>query len=311
MKYLPSIHLAIIALLLLAPSNGVFAEEIDRVMAKVNDDIIMLSDLRQEMYGEILATKSPTDAADAVLQKLDAMIDKVLLLQEAERRKIEISDDKVNKSVNTSIEILRSGYSSEENFLEALGDNKIDLEKLERSLFKRYRKSYIVHALVASGFIVTDNDAEVYERQQRALNRPAITYQIAHILLRLPQSPKPTDIARVMARAYDILAELHKDKSFGELALEYSDDMYTKQNGGEMGFVADTELVEPILDAVKNLKVGDVSLPVRTEQGFHLIKLIDRLSPRRQLYEQRFLEEKSQLVEQLRRKAAIKVFVGD
>ena len=101
------------------------------------------------------------------------------------------------------------------------------------------------------------------------------SYRPAHILFVVPKNATPEQTLEIRMRCQKVLDRIKNGENFGEMALLYSQDPSSK-DGGDLGFFKKGELLPPLERAALRLKVGEVSGIVRTEFGFHLIKLIDR-----------------------------------
>lgn len=98
-----------------------------------------------------------------------------------------------------------------------------------------------------------------------------------HILLKVPTNVSDEREAEIKAKAEDLLQQLRDGADFGELAKEHSEDTATAEKGGELGLFPQGQMVAPFDEAVFGLDVGELSQPVRTTFGFHIIRLEDKV----------------------------------
>ena len=98
------------------------------------------------------------------------------------------------------------------------------------------------------------------------------TFKIAQILVAVPPNATPAEIDAARAKAEGIRKQLLSGADFGQLARQYSDDD-SKAQGGELGDFSRGDMLDPIQNAVDGMKVGDISELVRTDHGFHILKL--------------------------------------
>jgi len=113
---------------------------------------------------------------------------------------------------------------------------------------------------------------EAYDRMQEEVNA-------SHILLMLSPEASPQDTLKVYKKTMEIRKEiLNSDKTFADFAKEYSEDPSAKTNGGDLGWFCVFNMVYPFESGAYNTKVGQISMPVRSSYGFHLIKLNDKRS---------------------------------
>ncbi|HSH42553.1 MAG TPA: peptidylprolyl isomerase, partial [Arenicellales bacterium] len=144
--------------------------------------------------------------------------------------------------------------------------------------------------------------------------REVTQYKVRHILLRTDEF---TSVQEAAQRLEQIRNRIINGEDFGELALAHSDDTVSSVEGGELGWLAPGDVVRPFEQAVESLEVGEVSRPVRTPYGVHIIQLMDtrnatpadmdRSIARRQLRAIKTEEKMQEWRERLRDEAYIKV----
>jgi peptidyl-prolyl cis-trans isomerase SurA len=119
-------------------------------------------------------------------------------------------------------------------------------------------------------------DREVNERLiEEAYQRMQKEVRASHILVSIDETGLPADTLEAYKKAMDIRKRLLKGEDFATLARQFSADPSAKTNGGDIGFFTVFQTVYPFENAVYNMKTGDISLPVRTKFGYHIIKLTD------------------------------------
>jgi peptidyl-prolyl cis-trans isomerase SurA len=117
--------------------------------------------------------------------------------------------------------------------------------------------------------VITPGVRQLYARQNEEI-------RASHILLSLSPTAIPADSAVAYRKAYEIIAAVRTGADFGALALENSQDQSVKLNRGDLYYFTAGQLVTPFEDAAFSMKVGEISAPVRTQFGLHIIKLVDR-----------------------------------
>ncbi len=110
---------------------------------------------------------------------------------------------------------------------------------------------------------------EAYERMQYIV-------RAKHILLKIPPNATPQDTLELYNKAKEIIAKLRKGAGFAILARQHSQDPSVRYNDGDLGYFSAFKMVYPFENAAFNLKIGEVSGPVRTRFGYHIIKVTDR-----------------------------------
>lgn len=116
---------------------------------------------------------------------------------------------------------------------------------------------------------------EYYEANKDKFKTP-IEWKARHILIEAGSDATDEEVKEAEKQAQDLLVKINAGESFEDLAKKFSDDFGSKKTGGDLGWFGSKTMVKPFEDAVKVLKVGEVSsVPVKTQFGFHVIKLED------------------------------------
>ncbi len=111
---------------------------------------------------------------------------------------------------------------------------------------------------------------------RKAYSRMQEVIRASHILIQFPPNATQEDSLIVLKMALKVKAELENGGNFDQLALEYSDDPSAKQNKGDLGYFTALQMVQPFEDAAFTLRKGQVSDPVLTNFGYHIIEVKDR-----------------------------------
>ena len=124
--------------------------------------------------------------------------------------------------------------------------------------------------------------------------------RLAHIVIEVKENPKPEERAAAHKRAQEIFDDVKKSKRpFEELVRLYTDDLATKELGGDIGFQSKVTLAPALYDATVSMKIGEVKGLVDTKFGFHIIKLLDRrsfdLADKRQIRAALFDEKRAKI----------------
>lgn len=147
----------------------------------------------------------------------------------------------------------------------------------------RVRLDYVTLSLddIAEEIQLDDEEVEqAYEASKGQYLKPE-TRIASHILLTVPRSADEATQNQVRERAEEVLARIRGGEDFAELAAEVSEDPGSKRKGGDLGIIARGQMVPEFEEAVYSMNQGDISEPVRTEFGYHIIKL-DALEPESQ-----------------------------
>jgi len=190
---------------------------------------------------------------------LESMINDQLSLQQAEEKNITVTDEELKNSIK-ELETYYGGEEALDKYLTEQGMNRADFEDL-------LKDQMIINKLydeITAGISVTDEEAKKYFEENKSLfelTSPEI--RASHILVDTEEE------------AQKILNEIKNGADFAELAKKYSKDP-SKENGGDLGFFGKDVMVEEFEKAAFDLEVGEVSEPVKTDFGYHIIKVTDK-----------------------------------
>jgi len=256
----------------------------DSIVAVVNDDIITWRELQAEerMASAELQANGIALPPPEVLQRqlLDRMITDKVLLQEAERAGVRITDDQLQAAVGRiaeqnqiTLQQLRQEVeqaSSWESYLEQLRDqvriNRLRELEVDRSI------------------VISENEIDAFladqDRQGSAgmANANAMLH-LAQILVRVPEGSTPDLIANLRARAENLQRQARSGADFAQLAAAGSDGDEALR-GGDLGPRPAGGWPELFLQATRGLRAGQISEIIQSGNGFHILKVIDRDEPR-------------------------------
>lgn len=264
-----------LALVLAFPGVAAAVEQpLDRIVAVVNDDAIMASELadRVAQARSQLAQRNISMPSDAVLRKqvLDRMVVEQIQLQMAKKANLTVDDTELNRAVRS---IAQNNGMTLDQFADALERDGLSLADVRQQV----RREMLIHQIqqrrVASQVKVSDQEVDRYLAQQGADRN--VRYELGHILVSLPQSPSPDAVKQAQQRARELYRQIQNGADFADLAAAESDGANALQ-GGNLGWRSGAELPTVFADVVPQLEVGQVSEPIRSPSGFHLVKLLDR-----------------------------------
>jgi peptidyl-prolyl cis-trans isomerase SurA len=255
------------ALLLVCAPGQAAAAVSDRIVAVVNADLIMLSELKAETEAVEERLRARHRGADlerrirqAEFEALTKMIETRLQLQAAKKSGVEVTDDELKSAVK---EMQRQG-------------DKVDDSNpaVQRMIKEQILLLKVVDREVRSTVMVSEIELQRYYMQHQGRFLLPDEFNISQILI----VPHPgEDRAQARARAQAAYAELMKGGDFADLALRYSDGPEATK-GGSLGFVRQGELLPPIERALATLEVGKITEPIEAPLGLHIIRL-DEKSP--------------------------------
>ena len=201
-------------------------------------------------------------------QVLEQFITEKLVAAEVKRLAITLSNQDIDQYVD---EIKKKNDLSDADLTEALRREGFTEEQYRDSVRAELEKSQIIRREVQEKVSITDEDIERYYQQNKKKFTTPERFHLRHILFSLPQNATPEQQKEATQKALQIRAQLVAGANFSEMAKQYSDS--GARDGGDLGWTNRGTLLPALEAAAVKLSVGEVSQPVRTDVGIHLIKL--------------------------------------
>lgn len=256
-------------------SADLFAQEVlEKIVAVVDNEIILKSDLDNASMLE--ASKRNVDPADPAFRKkiLNQMIEMKLVYAQAQIDSIKVSDDELNQTVDMRISGLLQQYGSKENLEKAFNGT---MDKLKKFLKEELNKTLMYNRLVEKKFgRVTVNSEEVkafYKTFKDSLGMVNEKYKIAHIFVNPKTGERIQKAAKDFAQL--LLDSLKNGADFSVLAKRHSMDG-TASLGGDLGDAKRGLYVPEFEAAAFSLAPKQISDIVKTQHGYHIIQLLER-----------------------------------
>lgn len=249
---------------------------VDRIVAVVNSEVVTSREVAERVKAvtQRLSQQGTPLPPDDVLQKqvLERMIMDRLQIQLAKETALRVDDLQLDRTV---ARVAESNKLSLTEFRRTLERDGIQFDKFREELRNEIMLSRLREREVDNRIVVTDNEIDYFLSQQDASQATAGEYNLAHILLRLPDQASPEQVEKQRVRAEEVLRQLREGADFAKLAVSYSDAPDALQ-GGVMGWRARDRLPELFAQALDAMKPAEVSGIIRSPAGFHVLKLIDR-----------------------------------
>jgi peptidyl-prolyl cis-trans isomerase SurA len=254
---------------------GVHGEMLDRIAAVVNDGLVLKSELDSQidsvtkrLTDQKVALPSPSVLKQQVLERL---ILQEIQGQRAKKIGLNISDEQLNGTLQDVAARNKIPFDQLPTALEAQG---IQYKQYREAMRKELTLSTLRERDVIAHIIITPREIDQFlARQDNAAANDE--FNVSHILLSLPSAATPQQLEEISHKAGDLAARAGKGEDFGQLAIANSNGQ-TALDGGQLGWRKGNQLPQFILELVTKLKPGDVSAPVRTPSGFHIVKLNER-----------------------------------
>lgn len=203
---------------------------------------------KQELYDSLVNTYG----ADATA----ALITNAIIEKEASKENIKVTEKEIQEELDATIE----SYGGEEAYAAAIESNGMT-EKEVKEEIKIYLQTV---KLLEPRIEITDEEINTYFEENKAALAQTEQVEASHILVADEET------------ANAVQEKLAAGSDFAELAKEYSTDTASAENGGELGFFGKGEMAEEFETAAFALKAGETSSPVKTDYGYHIIKVTDK-----------------------------------
>jgi peptidyl-prolyl cis-trans isomerase SurA len=289
------------ALMVLPSGTAAGAETVDRIVAVVNSDIIVLSELRviSRSYMQQMSEKFKVEAGDEQFREaerriLDQLIDEKLVNQEADRLTITISEREIDAAVK---EMQSRNKLNDAQFTAALAEDGLTMQKYREQLKGQMKKVRLIDQEIKSRIQVPKEEIDAYYEKHAADFDAEPEVRIQQIRLLIPPESGEGEINRIRAQAESILSKIKGGEDFTALVGLYSQDP-SASAGGDMGVFKRGELLPAIDEYAFSMKEGEVSPVIRTEGGFHIVKVLARREPSALSDEERRAEVKDVLFSQ-------------
>ena len=266
--------LSVAALPVLAQSSRI--QLVDRVVAVVNDEVITRYELNEQKRAVTaqLKRQGVTMPPDAELdaQVLERFINEKVQLQYAKEYGVRADDETVNASLQR---IAGDNKMSMIQFTEALKKDGVTLEKFRDELKNEIVLSRLRDREVESRVVVTDSEIEAYLAQAKLIGANQSEYQLAHILVLVPEQATPDQVEARKKRAEEASRQLKAGTPFAQVAAVFS-DANDATKGGELGWRQGDRLPVLYAQAAEKMKSGETSDVLRSANGFHIVRLLDK-----------------------------------
>ena len=268
--------LLMIAALCLPLLGQAKVEMLDRIVAVVNDGAIMASELDERI--NIIALqfqeKGQQLPPPAIMreQVLDRMILERVQLQLADRGGIKVDEAALNQALAG---IARQNGMTLEDFAAALQQDGYDWPQFREQIREDMIISRLQQRSVASRIRVTDREVDRFLESEMGKQMFQEDFHLGHILVRLPSGATPEDVQAATRKINEIEKRLQQGEAFSQLATSQSDGPKALE-GGDLGWRPAAQLPTLFSEVALTLEKGQISAPIRSGAGFHILKMLDR-----------------------------------
>ncbi|WP_404328122.1 peptidylprolyl isomerase [Mesobacillus maritimus] len=196
---------------------------------------------------------------------LSALIDNKIIEMEADKEKITVSDKEIEDEYNAYVD----SYGGEEALSAALKQSGISEDDLKVDIENYFKLEKLLEPRVE----ITEEELKTYFDENKESFDELEQVEASHILV------------EDEATATEVTEKLASGGDFAELAAEYSTDTANAESGGELGYFAKGDMVEEFENTAFSMEVGTISDPVKTDYGYHIIKVTDKKEAKEAVFE--------------------------
>jgi peptidyl-prolyl cis-trans isomerase SurA len=258
---------AVLGALLSLTALPAHAVLVDRILATVDGEPITLHELKT--FGARSLHGQQMNASMDQGQLLDALISDKIMQKEVSDKGIIVRDEDIDHYIDG---IKERNKLNDDQLQQALGAQGLTMEAYRTQIREEIQKAQLINREIRGKVNVTPEEVQRYYEAHIAEYSTPAKVQVAHILFRLDANASADQVAAVTAKAQSVRDRIKKDADFAAMAKEYSDDP-SGQNGGELGWFKQGELLDDLEKVATRLKVGEVSEPVRSKVGVHILKV--------------------------------------
>jgi peptidyl-prolyl cis-trans isomerase SurA len=246
----------------------------DRIVAVVNDEVVTYYELRTRLDSALSQLKrqgTPLPPREVLEQQvLERLVMDKVQLQYAKETGLRVDDAQLEQALQR---IAAGNKMSLAQFRQALEKDGIVFAKFREDIREEMTIARVREREVENKIVISEGEIDNYLSGESAKGVGGEEYQMAHILLRAPESASPEQIQKLKLKTEQVLDRLKKGDDFGQVAAAYS-DAPDGLKGGDLGWRTLDRLPAIFAEAAPKLKAGDVSPILRSSNGFHLLKLL-------------------------------------
>lgn len=265
--------LTLVSMTLLISQNAAQAAEA-LIAATVNDRAIAVSELKERM--KLIAVSSglpntPEVRENLQNQVINSLIEEQIKLQEAEKLGLQITAEDIESGLG---QIAKQNKMEADQFRNAVINSGIDIKTMEDQIRAEIAWTKIVQKKIRSKVVVSDNDvANIMERFSRLDGTQE--YLLAEIVIPVDNEDDKSEKS-VKRIAQDLIKQMKAGKApFSVVARQFS-KAAGAQNGGDVGWIQSEQLPEKIRTAIDSMETGQITAPIRTQDGYNIILLRDK-----------------------------------
>ncbi|MCU7834159.1 MAG: peptidylprolyl isomerase [gamma proteobacterium symbiont of Taylorina sp.] len=249
---------------------------LDNIVAIVNEDVITQLELREE-FNVIVNNLKKQQAklpSASVLSKqvLDRMILERIQIDMANRTGIKVDDTTLNLAINR---IAAQNNLSISEFRQSLHQQGISFQHFRDEIKKQILLKRLIQRNVVNKITISEQEIDNFLFNINKQGGLEQSYHLRQILIAIPEASSPQVIKAAQSKASEIVKLLRSGKDFSQTALAVSDGQNALE-GGDLGWRKSGEVPSIFTEVIKQMDKGDISNPIRSSSGFHIITVVDK-----------------------------------
>ena len=266
---------ALFIMVLMARGSAHSQTVIDRIAAVVGKEIITQSDLNLTIQSMAMQNKLDPESPELRNRILDGLINEKLILAEAIEDSVVVSNDEVTDRLDRQIKMLAQQAGSEQRLEELYN---MPISRMKRDFRDLIRNQLLVEKIrqtrQASITVTRREVEEFFDAHKDSLPTIPKEYELSHIFMK----PKPDSsvVQAVYKKALTVLDSIKAGGDFADFAKRYSSDPGSARGGGDLGWFRRGVFEKEFEEAAFALKDSEISHPIKTTYGYHIIQLIER-----------------------------------
>jgi peptidyl-prolyl cis-trans isomerase SurA len=256
---------------LAAPRAARAQDDLDRVVASVDGDPITVHDLKTfAAVNKVTLSDAGDMNSPETKAVLKGVISERLLESEVRKYKGQVDERQVDEYISN---FEQANGMTDAQLRAQLQSQGHTYEEFRKHARLELQKMIMIQKEVRGKVNISPDEVKAYyDAHPGEFGVGKESFKLAQILIAIPANATPDQVVAARAKAESIRQQLLAGADFGKLARQYSDDD-SKSQGGELGDFSRGEMIDAIQNAIDHMKVGDISEPIRTDHGFHIVKL--------------------------------------
>ena len=246
---------------------------LDRIAVVVNDGVVLQSQIDSQLTSithRLREQGTPLPAASVLRQQItERMVLQEIQLQRSQKLGLRVTDEALNNALR---DVAKQNKIEFSRLPDALAAEGVNYAEYREQIRREMTLSLLRQRDVYSRIYVSPRELDQFLAKQSADKTGSIEYEVSHILLALPEAASPGQLEQVEKHADEVYKRAAAGEDFGQLAVANSQAQSALERGA-IGWRKGSELPSFMADVVTTLQPGQVSQPVRTPSGFHIIRL--------------------------------------